>query len=1006
MDRINHAEPAWLENPEVFSVNRLEAHSDHSFFEKQQEDMDTEMPLKQSLNGSWKFSYAENQEKREKDFYQIDYDCTGFQDIEVPGHIQLQGFGECQYVNVMYPWDGKEFLRPPRISKTHNPVGSYITYFDLKPELQGKRKILSFQGVEKAFYVWINGCFVGYSEDSFTPAEFDVTDFVGLKGNKLAVEVYTHSSASWLEDQDFWRFSGIFREVYLYAIPETHLTDLFIKAEPDDDFKEGRLTVECSLQGVLEGTLKAVLEDRKGIKVWEQSMPLTLARLVLQGNIPDIKLWSCEEAYLYTLKLSVTNSAGSLIEWIPERVGFRRFELKNKQMLINGKKLIFKGINRHEFNCRRGRAVTEEDMLWDIRFLKRTNINAVRTCHYPNQSKWYRLCDEYGIYLIDETNMESHGSWLKLGIVEPSWNVPGRLKEWRECSIDRARSMLERDKNHPSILLWSCGNESYAEENIMAMTDFFHERDNTRLVQYEGGFWNREYERTSDIESRMYSRPDQIKEYLDHDPQRPFINCEYMHAMGNSCGGMFKYIELEKYPQYQGGFVWDYIDQAICVTNEKGEEELFTGGDFTGRPSDYHFCANGIVTAYREPTPKVQEIKYLYQNIRLLPDRHGVTIINENLFTGTGAYRFIARQLLDGRMVYECSFDADVKQGEKKHARVMFLKENPVGEYAYECYAVLREGTRWAEAGYEIACGQKVYPVMKNIPVCNQKPEVVYGDFNIGVHGRNFHILFSKSEPGMISYQYKGKEYLKCTPPLPVYWRASTDNDRGCGFPAESSCFLGATVCPRIEEIKAEEEGEGIALLYRFLLPTVPETVTEVTYYVNGDGSVRVKAHYSGQKGVAQLPLFGMRFITKPEFEEVTYYGLGPEENYPDRQAGARLGIFNLSVAENLTKYIRPQECGSRSKARWMKIKNASGNCLKFEAVDQPFDFSALHYTAEELENAAKAEELPGISHTVINILAKQRGVGGDDSWGAKVHPEFCIPGGEEIEYQFVISAE
>ncbi len=1006
MERINHADTAWLENPEIFAVNRLAAHSDHRFYTEQQGNINAEMPLKQSLNGIWKLSYAQNPEMRIKDFYQTEYDDAEFGEIEVPGHMQLQGFGECHYVNVMYPWDGQEYLRPPYVSKTNNPVGSYITYFDIKPELYGNRMIISFQGVEKAFYVWLNGHFIGYSEDSFTPAEFDVTDFVKSRGNKLAVEVYTHSSASWLEDQDFWRFSGIFREVYLYAAPRTHLADLFIKAEPGEDLKKGRLSVECFMEGEIDGTLEAVLEDEKGVICWEHQMELQSQQFIIEGQITDIRLWSSEAPYLYTLKLSVIDSMGQLVEWIPERVGFRKFELKNKQMLLNGKKIIFKGINRHEFNCYRGRAITHEDMIWDIKMLKKLNINAVRTSHYPNQSMWYRLCDEYGIYLIDETNLESHASWLKLGVVEPSWNIPGNLKEWRECSLDRARSMLERDKNHPSILLWSCGNESYAEEDIMAMTNFFHERDTTRLVQYEGGFWNRVYADTSDIESRMYSKPDEIKEYLNNDPQRPFINCEYMHAMGNSCGGMFKYIQLEKYPCYQGGFIWDYIDQAISIVNEKGKEELYTGGDFTQRPSDYHFCANGIVTAYRQPTPKVQEIKYLYQNLRLQPDNSGVTIINENLFTDTVAYRFIARQLQNGRIVYECSFDAEVKPGERKYIKLQFPNEKQEEEYVYECRAVLRKAVAWAEAGYEVAHGQKIYPVLKNLSQCKRKPEIVYGDFNIGIHGNDFHILFSKTEPGMVSYRYKDQEYLKCIPPLPVYWRASTDNDRGCGFPAESSCFLGATVCPHLKELQVKEGENSISLLYRFLLPTKPETVTEVTYEVQGNGSVMVKLHYFGKTGIPQLPLLGMRFITKPEFCKVTYYGLGPEENYPDRLTGAQMGIYTSSVKENLTNYIRPQECGNRSQVRWVKLKNENGQSLKFQAIDQPFDFSALPYTAEELENAVKMECLPGVSQTVLNILARQRGVGGDDTWGAPVHPEFCVSGEEEIEYLFEISAE
>ena len=572
--KINEPTLDWLEDPEVFRINRIDAHSDHYFYEEMNHiKLEDNMPLKQSLNGKWRFSYSENPSLRIRDFYKEDFDVSGFDYIDVPAHIQLQGYDKCQYINTMYPWDGHDELRPPHISKTYNPVGSYVTFFEVKEELKNKDTFISFQGVETAFYIWVNGKFVGYSEDTFTPSEFEITEYLKEGENKLAVEVYKRSSASWIEDQDFFRFSGIFRDVYLYAVPKTHINDIFIKTDLDDEFKNAVLKTEVKIIGNLEGSIKAYLKDAdNNIKAETQKMDIENF-LTLSLDVKDINLWSAEDPYLYKLYIEVNDIEDNLIEIVPENIGFRHFEMKDKVMCLNGKRIVFKGVNKHEFSARHGRAITKEEILFDIKFMKRHNINAVRTSHYPNQSLWYKLCDEYGIYLIDEANLESHGSWQKMGQCEPSWNVPGNLKEWEACVLDRAESMLERDKNHPSVLIWSCGNESYAGEDIFKMSEYFRKKDSSRLVHYEGVFWNREYDKTSDMESRMYAKVKDIEEYLNNNPKKPYISCEYMHSMGNSTGGMMKYTELEdKYPMYQGGFIWDYGDQALYRKKENGEE--------------------------------------------------------------------------------------------------------------------------------------------------------------------------------------------------------------------------------------------------------------------------------------------------------------------------------------------------------------------------------------------------------------------------------------------------
>lgn len=611
----------WLEDPEVFAVNRKEAHSDHVYYENTEEMvLGADMPLRQSLNGTWYFSYAKNPTVRVKDFYKKDFDCRMFDSIEVPGHIQTQGYDRCQYINTMYPWDGTEYLRPPMVSKEYNPVGSYVKYFVLEKNLQDKPVFVSFQGVETAFYVWLNGVFIGYSEDSFTPAEFELTPYLQDGENKLAVEVYKRSSASWLEDQDFWRFSGIFRDVYLYAVPKTHIEDLSVKSTLDNSYKNGKLYLKLKISGHTDCAVKAVLLNAEEKIVFEKNIKGN-SICEISGEVENVHAWSAEDPYLYQLYLYVEDQKGNLIEAVPELVGFRTFEMIDKVMHINGKRIVFKGVNRHEFNVRRGRSIKKEDMLWDIEFMKQHNINAVRTSHYPNESLWYRLCDIYGIYLIDETNLESHGSWQKMGECEPSWNVPGSRPEWKEAVLDRAKSMFERDKNHPSILIWSCGNESYAGTCIEAMSDYFHEKDDTRLVHYEGVFWNREFDHISDMESRMYAKPAEIEAFLSNDPKKPYISCEYMHAMGNSCGGMKLYTDLEsKYELYQGGFIWDYIDQSMLRKNEQGEEVFAYGGDYDDRATDYEFCTNGIVYADRKISPKAQEVKQLYANVKLTSD--------------------------------------------------------------------------------------------------------------------------------------------------------------------------------------------------------------------------------------------------------------------------------------------------------------------------------------------------------------------------------------------------
>ena len=609
----SHPELKWLEDPRVFAVNRLDAHSDHTWYTEAGD-------LRQSLDGAWRFAYSASPAARPADFWQPDASLDGFDEIAVPGHIEMQGYGQIQYINTMYPWDGRHALRPPHIAWDDTPVGSYVKTFTLDRALQGKRVCVSFQGVERAFYCWCNGHFVGYSEDSFTPADFDLTAFLQPGENRLCVEVYKNCSGSWLEDQDFFRFFGIFRSVYLYAKPALHIEDLWLQAGLEPDNTTGtlapRLRLSAAEEASLEGcSLHCTVAAPGGAVLWDAPMPLRAdgSGFVygLPVRLPGIRKWDHSDPALYTVTLTLRDAAGAVQETVPYQTGFRRFGLRDGVMELNGERIVFNGVNRHEWNPASGRAIGPEDMYRAMETFRRNNINAVRTCHYPDQTLWYELCDQNGIYMIDEANLESHGSWQKMSAVEPSWNVPGSLPEWRDCVVDRARSMFERDKNHTAILIWSCGNESYAGEDILAMSDFFHQNDPSRLVHYEGVFHCRAFDQISDIESRMYAKPDEIRAYLESRPAKPFILCEYMHDMGNSLGGMESYIRLLKYPQYQGGFVWDYMDQALWQAGVRGRR-LGYGGDFGERPTDYAFSANGIVFADGEEKPAMQDLRYWY----------------------------------------------------------------------------------------------------------------------------------------------------------------------------------------------------------------------------------------------------------------------------------------------------------------------------------------------------------------------------------------------------------
>ena len=628
-----NADMKWLDNPEVFKVNQLEPHSDHCYYLDYSDMKKEKNPLLQSLNGQWEFAYSKNVMERPVEFYKETFDASGFDKIMVPGHIELAGYDKIRYINTMYPWEGKEYHRGAYSMEAtgaeegmfseaqYNPVGSYIKYFDMDKNMCGKRIHICFEGVEEAMYLWLNGQFIGYAEDSFTPSEFDLTPYVKEKGNVLAVQVHKMSTAAFLEDQDFFRFFGIFRNVTLKAIPDVHLEDVWFKPVLNQDNESGSVSVsmKVSATGSQNVTAGFILKDREENILVEKSLQLNKENDHLEGTIcvdlESVKLWDNHNPYLYHAYVELKAEAGSLAEVIPYDIGFRRIEIMDKVVYLNGKRLVITGVNRHEWNARTGRCIGIEDMKADISCILRNNINSVRTCHYPDQIPWYYMCDDAGIYVMAETNLESHGSFQKLGAIEPSCNVPGSIPQWRDAVLERAKNNFETFKNHTSILFWSLGNESYAGDDIEAMNVYFAEKKDGRLVHYESSYYNRAYEDTiSDFETRMYAKPEDVEEYLNNSPKKPYILCEFMHDMGNSMGGLGSYMKLiDKYDMYHGGFIWDFIDQAIMVKDSvTGKDVLRYGGDFDDKPADYEFSANGIVFADRKEKPAMQEVRYYY----------------------------------------------------------------------------------------------------------------------------------------------------------------------------------------------------------------------------------------------------------------------------------------------------------------------------------------------------------------------------------------------------------
>ncbi len=1002
-----------VKDPKVFHENRLKAHSDHIWYiNPDSSDPGLLSESRFMLNGIWWFHYARNYDSAVKDFYRMDYDCRKWERIRVPAHIQTEGYGCPQYTNTQYPWDGIETVEQGEIPEYFNPVASYVRYFTLPKGFEKGPVCISFKGVESGMALWLNGNYVGYSEDSFTPSDFDLTPYIDREGeNKLAVMVFRFTAGSWLEDQDFFRFSGIFRDVWIYTYPETHIEDMRIRMELSDSFDSAVL--QLGLLSTGEGRVKVSVSDDEG-SLFETETEIKKGENLIGSKDLTPKLWSAEKPNLYELMIKVYGPSGELLEVIKDRIGFRDFRIgEDHIMRLNGRRIVFRGVNRHEFSSVNGRVMGQDEIRRDLINMKRHNINAIRTSHYPNSTELYRLCDEYGIYVIDETNLETHGTWDAYisGIREKDYVLPGDHEEYRLLVLDRVRSMYERDKNHACILIWSLGNESFGGKDIFDMHEELAQQDPTRVIHYEGIYWDRAYPDTSDIASSMYLTVDDIREYLKEHRDKPYISCEYAHAMGNSCGAIKKYTDYtEEEELYQGGFIWDYIDQTMTLRDRYGRQFEGYGGDFGDIPNDGSFSANGIACGGEDrlPSPKMQEVKYVYQNFRIGVSDEEIRIKNLNLFTDAGEYNSVITLEKEGALIEKKVMQILLPPQSELTVPLPFTLPVAEGEYLINVSLKTKEESIWAPAGHEVAWGQAVYGKREKTEHVKLPYRTTLGIWNTGMEGEEFSVMFSRIANGMTCYTHGGKN-LFASIPKPNFWRALTENDKGNLMPFRAgqwklaSMYMSnktdhgrnATPC------EVEETDDGIRVSFTYHLPTRPEGDCKLTYTVHSDGGTDVELYMDASDKIGELPEFSVLFAMDADYENLAWYGRGPEETYADKDH-AKLGVYHQKVSEVTAAYPVPQESGNKTGVRWAEITDRRGRGIRIEGED--LYLAVGEHSPHELECASHPNELALPVRTYIRVGLGQMGVAGDDTWGALVHPEYLIDNSKPLTLRFSIS--
>ncbi|MDR2975388.1 MAG: DUF4981 domain-containing protein, partial [Propionibacteriaceae bacterium] len=928
------------------------------------------------------------------------------------------------------PWDGHESIEPGQIPTRRNPVGSYLTSFTLdKPLASGERMTVRFEGVESALAVWLNGIYIGFGADSFTPSEFDLTDALVEGVNSLAVQVYTWTSGSWLEDQDMYRFSGIFRSVTLHRQPVVHAQDVALTCDIAHDCGSADidLRVELTRPGLVHARVAGVGAMPSVSASGETPTAAGTIDHRFQLHLDQPHLWSSEDPYLYDIVVEVFDETGGLIEHIPLKYGLRRFGIEDGVLKINGQRLIFRGVNRHDFGLN-GRVMTRAEAEADMAAMKAANINALRTCHYPDNGFVYDLCDQYGIYVIDEMNLETHGMWdlFKQGRISIDQLLPGDRPEWLPALLDRAANLFQRDKNHTSVIMWSCGNESLGGKDIFEVSQYFRQQDPRRPVHYEGTHHDPRYPDTTDVASDMYTPAEEVEVFLASHRDKPYFLVEYAHAMGNSFGAVDRYFDLaQREPLFQGGFIWDFADQAIQLTAPDGRPSFGYGGDCGEAPHDAEFCGNGIYFADHRPSPKVQEVRHVYQCLATTISATQVSISNHYLFTNSSAFECVAVLARDGVAIAQEVIDTDVAPGQTATYPLPFTMTGP-GEHTIEVSHRLRADTQWAPAGHEVAFDQAVVRAesrtrgASELVASAQPPEVIDGIHNIGLRGPHFEALFSRTHGGLVSYRYAAQtggdaqtgplteddELLQAIP-TPSFWHAPTSNERGWNMPNRDGGWYLASRYPSFTEGPDSPRmtlgPNWVELAYQTALPTVPASSACLTYRVFSSGRIEVALRLTPGDNLPDPPELAMMFTVSPDLHRLRWYGEGPEECYLDRRSGARLGLWGGEVVDQMTPYLRPQEAGSHTGVRWATVLDDDGRGLRFDWLGDEtslahlprtggMEFSALPWTPYEVENAAHLTDLPPIRHTIIRPALARRGVGGDNSWGAMTLPQYRLP--------------
>ncbi|MDR1023280.1 MAG: DUF4981 domain-containing protein [Prevotellaceae bacterium] len=1009
--------PEW-ENPEIFGINKEPARASALPYASEQQaiaNVYAASPYYRSLDGVWKFNWHKKPADKPKGFYKADYDVSGWGAIQVPGNWELQGYGVPIYTNATYPHP----VNPPFIDHSDNPVGCYVREFDLPDEWSGRRVYLHFESSLTAMYVWVNGQYAGYSQVTKCPAEFDITPYVKSGVNKIAVEGYRWSDGAYLEDQDFWRLSGFDRSVYLYSTDQIRILDFFAKGDLDASYKNGLFSLDLTVKKYPEAAASVLAEvqilDTSGRQVLKKTQSLTVAQgagaeavLTFADRVALPKLWSNETPYLYTLLIALKDKSGKTLEVTSSKIGFRKVEIKNAQLLVNGKAILVRGVNLHEHNPYTGHVQSEEMMRRDIALMKQSNVNAVRTSHYPQSPLWYRLCDEYGIFLVDEANIESHGMGYGK---ENMANFP----EWRNAHFDRVVRVVERDKNHPSVIVWSMGNECSNGKVFPEIYAWLKQRDSSRPVQFEQAGEND----NTDIVCPMYPRIESMKRYAARtDVTRPYIMCEYSHAMGNSSGNFQEYFDIiATSPHMQGGFIWDWVDQGIAATDDSNRKYWAYGGDIGGYQytHDQNFCANGLINADRTPHPGLNEVKKVYQDILFRSEdisKGKMTVENRFLYRNLEDYDFKWELLRNGEKTADGKLTIVQAAGTKKEVKVPFppvRAENGV-EYFLNVYAYAKAATEMIPAGHEVAREQFAFPAGSYFAQRTASSGAVvtaYEDDNrVALKAGEVTVAFSKRSGAMESYTYGGKRLLSA--PQPDFWRAPTDNDYGNRMQEISHVWQLAGKNKTLDSFSVSNVDEEAVVTARYTLGTIPGAYT-LQYTVSGSGAVRVKAAWkAGRVGLPEMPRFGMQMRVDAEFGAFTYYGRGPWENYSDRNTSSFVGIYGSSVAEQQYDYIRPQENGNKTDVRWLTLTNRDGLGLKIAGL-QPLSVKVAHNPAEDLDfgvtkkNTHPSDVTPR-REIFLNVDYRQRGVGGDNSWGALPHEPYRLTG-DAYEYEYRIEA-